>query len=191
MVGSGWFIEDLELPEAPTADTRSLSRKFQSETLFNFFPALTKQSARALDYTISGFLYPELTAFALDQIAKSADTNVVVLTIPPGERTFAPSKYAIKSLAFDRKGPLFINQDFSSGGASFTLSKVYRYRLTFTELPDEGEFQEGIDGFQDADEGATGAQQLNELIELTGTELTTFDFGPVTLYQTVLGPLAL
>lgn len=192
MVGSGWFIDDVELPEAPQTDERNISRSFQSETLFNFFPNITKQSARAFDYTITGFVYSDIIVFALDQIAKSADTNVVILTIPLGEKVFAPTKYAIKSLVFTRKGPLFINEDFSSGGASLRISKVYPYKLTFTELPDEGEVQEGVDGFLDSNEGALGAQQLMELIEIDPlTALELEDYGPFSLYQTSLGPIAI
>lgn len=186
-MGSGWFIDDIELPEAPHADARSISRQFQSETLFNFFPNITKQSARAFDYTISGFVYPEIIAFALDQIAKSADTNIVTLTVPSGEKTFAPTMYAIKSLVFTRKGPMFTKYDFINEFNSNTVVKVYPYKLTLTELPDEGEFQESIDGFTDADEEAIGTQHLRELIDETGTELDIDAFGPISLYVTSTG----
>jgi len=161
---SGWFIDNIELPIAPDKDERLITRSFQSETLFQFFPQITKSSARAFDYTISGIIFPEGKAFALDQIAKSADTNTVVLTIPVDQRVFESTQYAVKSLRFARKGPSFM--DFSpTDTPPFVTIQVYPYQITFTELPDEGEFQNGIDGFTDADEGALGLQQVNELTE--------------------------
>lgn len=186
-MASGWFIDDIELPEAPITDERNISRQFQSETLFNFFPNLTKSTARSFDYTISGYAYPELTVFALDQIAKSADTNTVVLTVPSGEKTFEPTKYAVKSLVFARKGPLFTKYDFINEHASDQVVKVYPYKLTLTELPDEGEFQEGIDAFTETNEGALGTQGLNSLIDESGSELSVEDFGPVEAFQLVFG----
>ena len=179
-MASGWFIDDIELEIAPDADERKISRTFQSETLFNFFPSLTKSTARAFDYTIKGIIYPEGKAFALDQIAKSADTNIVIITIPPDQKIFNTTKYAVKTFVISRKGPLFVK----------FLGKTVQalpYTLTLTELPDEGEFQEGIDGFTDADEEALGLQQLNELTDATGTELDVADFGPVELFQLVTG----
>lgn len=179
-MASGWFIDDVELEIAPDTDERNISRSFQSETLFNFFPALTKSTARAFDYTIKGIIYPESRAFALDQIAKSADTNIVVITIPPDQKIFNTTKYAVKSLVISRKGPLFIK---FLGKTIQALS----YTLTLTELPDEGEFQEGIDGFTDADEAALGLQHLNELTDATGTELDVSEFGPIELFEIITG----
>ena len=179
-MGSGWFIDDVELEISPDMDERNISRTFQSETLFNFFPNLTKSTARAFDYTLKGIVYPEGKAFDLDQIAKSADTNIVVITIPSDQKIFNTTKYAVKSLVISRKGPMFVK----------FLGKIVQalpYVLTFTELPDEGEVQEGIDGFTDADEDALGLQQLNELTDATGTELEVTDFGPVELFQIVTG----
>ncbi len=190
-MASGWFIDDIELPEAPQKDERAITRQFQAETLFNFFPSITKSSARAFDYTISGLVYPESKAFALDQIAKSADTNTVIVTIPAAQKIFLTTKYAVKSLIISRKGPLFIN--FSpSGNPPFKVVQALPYKLTFTELPDEGEFQESIDGFTDADEGALGLQGLNELVDGSGTEIDLGDLGVIELFQTVFGiPIAL
>ena len=174
-MASGWFIDDIELEIAPDTDERNISRSFQSETLFNFFPALTKSTARAFDYTIKGIVFPERIAFQIDQIAKSADTNVVTLTIPPDQNVFGNPKYAVKSLVMSRKGPLFVR----------FLDKdvvALRYTLTFTQLPDEGEFQEGIDGFTDADEGALGLQQFNELVDTLDSEFNIDDYGPLELH---------
>ena len=179
-MASGWFIDDVELEIAPDTDERNVSRTFQSETLFNFFPSLTKSTARAFDYTIKGIVYPESKAFALDQIAKSADTNTVIITIPLDQKIFNTTKYAVKSLVISRKGPLFVK----------FLGKVVQalpYTLTLTELPDEGKTQEGIDGFTDIDEDALGLQQLNELTEQTDTDLEVTDFGPIELFKVVFG----
>ncbi len=178
-MASGWFIDDVELEDAPESDERLITRSFQSETLFNFFPQITKSSARAFDYTISGVVYPEGKAFDLDQIAKSAVTNRVVLTIPASQRIFLSTKFAVKSLRFARKGPLFIK----------FLGKVVQalpYQLTFTELPDEGEFQDGQDGFTDADEGALGLQQLNEFNEILDNSGLDIDFiGPREAFEII------
>lgn len=180
---SGWFIDDIELPIAPNSDQRNISRTFQSETLFNFFPNLTKSTARAFDYTIKGIIYPEDRAFALDQIAKSADTNVVIVIIPLDQQIFtALTKYAVKSLIFDRKGPLFVKVEG-------VVLKALTFTLTLTELPDEGEFQEGIDGFTDADEDALGMQQLNELAEEhnLGGAIDLQSFGPLSGWGILTG----
>jgi len=183
-MGSGWFIDDIELPQAPQTDERNISRQFQSETLFNFFPNITKSSARAFDYTLTGLAYPEPVVFDLDQIAKSADTNTVVLTIPEDEQIFEFSKFAVKSLVFSRKGPMFIDYDDGSGSRKV---KVYPYKLTLTELPNEGEFQEGIDGFTSTNEGAVGLEGLNSLIDSSGSNLSVEDFGPVEAFKLIFG----
>ncbi len=81
MALSGWFVDDIELPEAPTSDNRTISRTFQSETLFNFFPELTKPTASASDYTFTTIIYPQWKIFQLEQIAESADTDDVIMTI--------------------------------------------------------------------------------------------------------------
>lgn len=180
MALSGWFIDDIELPVAPNVDDRVISRTFQAESLFNFFPSITKSSARAFDYTISGVIYPEFKAFQLDQIAKAADTNIVILTIPSAQQIFNSTKYAVKSLRIARKGPLFVK---------FLGSNVQAlpYTMTFTELPDEGEFQDGFDGFTDSDEGAVGFQQLNELNEQSATGQDLSEFGPRDTFQFLFG----
>ncbi len=183
-MASGWFIDDIELEIAPDTDERNISRSFQSETLFNFFPSLTKSTARSFDYTLKGVAYPEKIVFQLDQIAKSADTNIIVLRVPPADDIFEFSKFAVKSLVFARKGPLFVKFDDGSG---LRTVKVYPYTLTLTQLPNEGEFQEGIDGFTDADEAALGLQQVNELVDATGTELDVSEFGPVELFEMITG----
>ena len=175
-MGSGWFIDDIELEDAPEADERLITRSFQAETLFNFFPQITKSSARAFDYSISGVVYPEGKAFQLDQIAKSADTNRVVLTIPANQRIFLSTKYAVKSLRFARKGPLFIKH-------LGLIVQVLPFQITFTELPDEGEFQDGLDGFTDADEGSLGLQQLNEFNEVFGNLLDSDFIGPREAFE--------
>lgn len=181
-MASGWFIDDVELEIAPDTDERNISRSFQSETLFKFFPQLTKSTARAFDYTIRGIIYPESRAYQLDQIARSADTNIVIVTIPPNEEIFNRDKFAVKELVISRKGPLFTQ----------FLGKTVQalpYTLTLTELPDEGEFQEGIDGFNDSDEAALGLQMLDELNESTGSGLATEDFGPATMWQILTGDI--
>ena len=187
--GSGWFIDDVELPVAPQTDERVITRTFQSETLFNFFPELTKSTASAFDYTMKGIIYPEIKVFQLDQIAKAADTTVVVLTVPPAERVFESVVYAVKKLVINRKGPLFTRYAFIEGEPEVEV-KAYPYTLTLTELPGGGESQESIDGITDADEDALGVQQLNELVEITQTDLELEDFGVISMYQTLLGPIA-
>jgi len=180
-MGSGWYIDDVELPVAPDSEETVVTRSFQSETLFNFFPQITKSSASAFDFTITGIVYPLLKAQLLEEIARSADTNIVILRTPAPIAGTIAAKYAIKSLKLTRKGPLFTIDEFGKTVAAIP------YEMTFTELPAEGEFQEGLDGFTDADEEALGFQQLNELIDETGTDLEISDFGPVELYQLATG----
>lgn len=178
-MASGWFIDDIELPIAPSEDERVISRTFQSETLFQFFPELVKPSARAFDYTVVGFIWPEHKAVALDEIARSADTNTVIVKIPAAEKIFHTTKYAVKQLKMARKGPLFVNvlgQD----------RLVVPYSLTLTELPDDGEFQEGVDGFLEADEGGIGLGYLGQIIEETGSDLDPLDFGTIEAFQLAL-----
>jgi hypothetical protein len=185
MALSGWFIDDIELPIAPNKDKRKISRQFQAETLNQFFPEISKSTARAFDYTLFGFLYPEGKVFELDELAKSADTNTVVVTIPPDQQIFNTEKFAVKDFEINRQGPLRV----------FYIDKIINatpYSLTLTQLPDEGENTEGLDGFTDTDEGALGLQQLNELNSLTGGNQNVTEFGPIELFETIFGlPIAL
>lgn len=177
---SGWFIDDVELPIEPDGDERAITRTFQSETLFKFFPSISKSTAHAFDYTITGVIYPREKVAALDEIARAADQNIVIITIPAGEAIHNANKFAVKTFRVSRKGPLFVKVDGK-------IEAVYPFELTFSNLPDEGEFQETLDGFTDADEGALGTQYLNELIEETGTDLDIENFGPIGMVEHVLG----
>jgi len=166
-MASGWFINDLELPEPPTEDDRNINRTFQSETLFNFFPDLTKSTASGFDYSIKTFIYPQALAFELDELAKGADTDIVTLTIPEADRLFEGGSYAIKSYRIARKGPMFL----MVGG---TPTRVFPLEITFTERPAEGEVDTVIEGDQTVGEEAVGAEAIPEIIDETelpaGTE---------------------
>jgi len=177
-IESDWWIDDIQLPIAPTTDQRSITRTFQSETLFQFFPSISKSSARAFDYTLNGFIYPEYRVRELDQLAKSADTNIVLLRIPASEQVFNSTLYAIKKLDVNRKGPLFVRYS-PTGFAPFVEVKAFPFTVTFTELPDKGENQEGADGFPDADESSLGMQDLNQLTEILTPE------GDITILVTM------
>ena len=83
--GSGWFIDDIELPIAPQVDSRKITREFKSQSIFSFFPTGGKSTANSYDYTLEGDVYVDEIVFALDQIARSADTNTVILTPPEDE----------------------------------------------------------------------------------------------------------
>ncbi len=177
MALSGWFIDDIELPIAPQSDQRSITRTFQSETLFNFFPELTKSTARASDYTFKGIVYPLAKIFALDQIASSADTNTVIVIVPSIDLLVPANKFAVKQLTLERSGPLFV-VDEESG---LTVPAV-KFAITLTQLADEGEVTEGVDGFQEGEEGGLGLVYLEELTE-TANEAAAEDYGPFELFM--------
>ncbi len=171
-IESDWWIDDIQLPIAPTTDTRSITRTFQSETLFQFFPSISKSSARAFDYTMTGFIYPEYRVRELDEVAKAADTNIVLLRIPADQQVFKSTLYAIKKLIVNRKGPLFVK--YTPPGSQITaIVQAFPFTITFTELPDKGENQEGADGFSDTDESGLGNQDLNQLTEILTPEGNT------------------
>ncbi len=181
MALSGWFIDDIELPEAPTFDERSINRTFQSETLFNFFPSLTKSTARASDYTFKSIIYPQWKVFQLDQIASSPDTDNVILTIPILDTLFPATKFTVKTLKMTRRGPLFVpNVELSPG--MFGTSPAVPFEFTITQLPDEGETTDSLDGFKEADEGGLGLVFLEELTE-TFQESVGDEFGPFELFM--------
>lgn len=201
-MASGWWIDHIELPEAPNTDELKISRQFQTHTLFNFFPELTKSQSTSFDYTISGYIYPKVNVFALEQIARSADTNTVILTIPfsesitdldldhqrihervdtphipSGPRT-SDRKFAVKGISLSRKGPLFTEYTVNQRGAKPEVVEVVQYSITFTELPNEGEFQEGVDVYNDADEGAIGTSDIEQIYEYYGDDQGIEAFGP-------------
>lgn len=179
-IESGWFIDDIELPEAPQEDERDISRSFQTETLFQFFPELVKPTAHSFDYTFVGVLYPEHKVNQLDEIAKSADTNTVTVLIPADERIFNTTKFAVKSLKFNRKGPMFVKY-------KGVIVRAVPFSITFSQLPEEGEVQEGVDGFLEADEGGLGLQGMAELAEETGSDLDILDYSPMDILKIGLG----
>ncbi len=154
-MASGWFINDIELPEPPTQDDRNNNRTFQSETLFNFFPELTKSTANSFDYKIKGFLYPQSLVKELDELSKGADTDIVTITIPLDQQLFEPGHYAIKTYRINRKGPSFIIDPV-------TLLEVeaYPFEINFTEKPGTGESDTIILGDQTANEDAVGTESL-------------------------------
>ena len=187
MALSGWKIDDVELPEAPTFDDRVINRTFQSETLFIFFPELTKSTARSSDYTLKSIIYPIAKAQLLDQIASSADTADVILTVPQSEQLFPATKFAVKTLKLTRQGPLFVPNAEISPGVFETVAAI-PFEITVTQLPDEGETTEGIDGFEESDEGGLGLVPLQELIDvwtpIGGVGPTKIgEFGPYELFQ--------
>lgn len=157
-MASGWFINDIELPESPNEDDRNINRTFQSETLFNFFPDITKSSASGFDYSIKTIIYPQSMAFELDELAKGADTDIVTLTIPDAEKLFEGGSYAIKSYKINRKGPMF--KDILG-----VDTMVYPLEITFTERPAEGEVDTVIEGDQTVNEDSVGAESLPEITD--------------------------
>lgn len=157
-MSSGWFINDLELPEPPTEDNRNINRTFQSETLFNFFPDLTKSTASGFDYSIKTFIYPQKLAFELDELSKGADTDIVTLTIPEADKLFEGGSYAIKAYKINRKGPMFAD-------IAGTPTQVFPLEITFTERPAEGEADTVIEGDQTVGEDSVGAEALPEVVE--------------------------
>jgi hypothetical protein len=179
-MASGWFIDDIELEFAPTTDVRRISRTFQSETLFNFFPELNKSTARAFDYQISGFLL-DFEAFALDEIAKSADTNIIPVIMPVEETIFKTTNYAVKELTIDRNKPRFTTYEGTPG------IRVVAYTMVFTELADTGEIQSSLDGIIDANEEGLGLNSYNELIENESLELIDETFNLYTQFGIIYG----
>ncbi len=156
---SGWFINDLELPEAPTKDDRNNNRTFQAETLFNFFAEFTKSTANSFDYKISGFVYPQTLVKELDELSKGADTDIVTLTIPVAQQLFEPGHYAIKTYRINRKGPSFIIIIDPITMLPVEV-EAYPYEINFTEKPGVGESDTIILGDQTANEDAVGIESL-------------------------------
>ena len=154
-MASGWFINDIELPEPPTSDDRNNNRTFQAETLFNFFPELTKSTANSFDYKIKGFLYPQALVKEIDELSKGADTDIVTLTIPVDDQLFEPGHYAIKTYRINRKGPTFIIDP-----VSMLEVMAYPFEINFTEKPGVGESDTFLSGDQTANEDGVGIESL-------------------------------
>lgn len=179
---SGWFVEDIELPLPPATEVKEVTREFKSDALENFFPELTQSKTSTFNYILTGIIYPDAKVIALEQLARSADTETVVVWSSTGDSIYPQQRYAIRKLSLNRNKPLFVRYRPVDSLVDVSIS-AYQYTLSLTELPDEGEFQEGIDGFQDADEGALGEQQLNELIDDLGVNIDILEYGPIAGYQ--------
>ena len=177
---SGWFIDDIELPFAPQSDNRTISRTFQTESIFQFFPSITKSSSKASDYSFKGIIYPKSKIFALDQISASADTNTVIVTVPLTETLFPATKFAVKELQLIRDGPMFIVDDFGDGPETV---QVVKFEMVLTQLPDEGEFSEGADGYDESESGGLGFELLEGLTNKLVPGSTVSEFGPFELFK--------
>ena len=171
---SGWVINGFELPIAPSSERKKVNRSFQSQSIYKFFPAVFKPSTVSYDYTITGYLYPEELVVQLEQLARSADTEIVSI-VAFGKTVIGNGLYAIKQAEFYRDKPSFVDWN------GF-IHYAYRYTMTFTEFADQGENQSSIEGETDFDEDGVGLGGLAGLVpEFTGEQYDLDTFDPIQL----------
>ena len=82
--GSGWFIQGIELPEAPKTENKSISRSFLQEDIYKNYAAIYQPTTSSYSYTLTGYIYGDIVN-QLEALAKSADTEIVTV-VPPTER---------------------------------------------------------------------------------------------------------
>ena len=155
-----------------------------------FFPEITKSSARAYDYVIRGLIDTGANLDSLEELAKSADTNVVVISRPPTALGLIHTDglFAVKTFDVLHEDPLYGFIEVIGGAVLPLPVQLFPYTLTLTQLADTGEVQEGIDGFLNSDEDALGLQGVQQLVEAALPPLRILDtdapegqyFGPIT-----------
>lgn len=179
MAEERWVIDGIVLADPPVTKDRTINRTFQKETLYQSFPGIFKPAAASYDLTITGFVYPPYVAFALEQIARSADTTIVRLEFPIAGVEAVATTYAVKNLRIFSEGPMFTN---FFGEAV----EVQKYSMTFTEFADEGENQNSEEGELEGDEEGIGTGDWNELIpEFNDFDFSTKNFDPINIFSSI------
>ena len=180
---SGWKIDDIELPMPPIEDLRDISRDFEEESIFQFFPELKKSTSTGADYTITGLIWPIDLARELEQLCRNPETKSVTLTVPAAERLFTETEFAVKGLSINRRGPLFIKEN----GITY---QVVPFVLTLTAYTGDGENTNETDGTTEEDEDALGLRDLNNFAKNLGAD--SGELGPIEIINSIFAlPLAL
>ena len=132
-MASGWFIEGIELPIGPRSESKSVNRTFQQESIYKNYPAIFKPMVTSYSYTLGGYIYGDSTIRQLEQLAKSADTEVVTVIPPDGIEgtTLHVGYFAFSNFTVQRNQPMFTQQN------GVTV-RVYEYTMVLTEFADEG-----------------------------------------------------
>lgn len=177
-MGSRWIISGIELPEPPAADNKRINRTFQSENIYKFYPQLQKATATAYDYIMTGRIYPAILAFQLQQLAKSADTEVIFVSSPGdfNNNWIADGLYAFKQ--FDiKRGPTPKFVEFEG-----EITQVIDYVMTLTQFADTGDNQDTIEGSTESDEDGLGEGDWSQLIpELSSESFDLSRYDPIKI----------
>ena len=165
---SGWFIDDIELPIAPSSLERKVIRKPDlSKTEFGF-PVLFNPGPQSYDLVLKGWIWPTFKVSALDLLARAAETEIVQIQIPASDaQSVYRGKYAIDRSSIKLDGPTFT--EFA--GSTVT---AWQYEITFVQFADEGENQDSLEGGLDLDELGVGFGDIN----ITMPEIDISDFDP-------------
>ena len=164
-MASGWFIDDQELEFAPSKDVRKIGRQQKTGVLVDYFPELFGSTANIFSYEIKGYCL-DYEAFLLDQIARSADTNIIEIKPHIHQQIFHVGKYAVASLTIDRNKVRYTDAHGLKG------VRVLYYTLTLTEIADEGENQNSVDGIKDANEDGLSQDYFKQVLENHDVEFT-------------------
>ena len=131
---SGWFINSIELPIAPTTESKTIARTFQQESIFRQFPQLSEPAPASFTYVLTGYIFGNSVIEQLEQLAKSADTELVVV-IPPNDRlrgtVLDAGKFAISNFTVNR-------DKYTITEVNGRTELVYKYTLALTQFAGEG-----------------------------------------------------
>lgn len=165
---SGWYLDGIELPIAPSSIERRVIRKPDlSKTEFGF-PVLFNPGPQSYDLVIKGWVWPTIKVYQLDLLARAAETEIVQLYIPAAdEQSVYRGKYAIDRSAIKMEGPTFT--EFGGGDVA-----AWQYEITLVQFADEGENQDSIEGGLDLDEIGIGFGDIT----LTMPEIDISNFDP-------------
>lgn len=171
-----WIISGIELPEPPASDNKRVNRVFQSENIYKFYPQLHKAAASAYDYVITGRMYPAKIAYQLEQLARSADTEIVYISTPGDFNTnwIGDGLYAFKQFDIKRgPTPKFVEHEGK-------VEQVIDYVMTFTQFANQGDNQDSIEGSTEYDEDGLGEGDWAVLIpELASDDVDFTRFDPI------------
>jgi len=148
--GSGWFIDDIELPIGPSTLEKRIIRKPDLNKVQYGFPNIFNAGPQSFELIITGWIWPEINAVALDELAKGADAEVVQISDP----SFIYSgRYAIDRSSVKINGPQFT--EFLG-----VPVQAWQFNITFAQFAEQGDQIDSMDLGLELDELGIGFGSL-------------------------------
>ncbi len=153
---SGWFIDDLELPIAPTVVEETVLRKPDIKKIEFGFPLLFNPAPDSFGLSLKGWIFDAGKKFELYELGRSADTELIQVIDPDGG--IENGEFAVARINITRDAPYFTT--FLN-----TSVKAWKYEIVLVRVPGAGDTQDALEIGIDLDEDGIGFGDLDNIFD--------------------------